>query len=54
VPACAIRCPYNGCETRSYRRFRLPALNHFEIIESFADSSSPINAAVLGHIARSS
>jgi arylformamidase len=33
---------------------RLPALNHFEIIESFAESNSPLNTMVLGHIARSS
>jgi hypothetical protein len=32
---------------------RLPSINHFEIIEAFADSNSPLNAKVLGYIARS-
>ena len=33
---------------------RLPALNHFEIIECLADVTSPLSAMILGHIARSS
>ena len=33
---------------------QLPTLNHFEIIESFAESHSQLNATVLGHIVRSS
>jgi arylformamidase len=32
---------------------RLPSINHFEIIEAFADSNSALHAKVLGHIARS-
>lgn len=33
---------------------RLPALNHFEIIESLAESTSPLSTMILEHIARSS
>ena len=34
-------------------RLRVPGLNHFEIIEAFADARSSLHAAVLGHIAHS-
>jgi arylformamidase len=33
---------------------RLLSINHFEIVEAFADAGSPLNANALEHIARSS
>ena len=36
------------------KSIRLPALNHFEIIESLAEPASPLSTMIVGQIARSS